>query len=668
MSFFSRRKDKKSDQQKTAETSLKRNNSQRSTQSLRKVELVNGEISDEQGGSFEGRSHTGPIQLCVDEDYDPGDLGAVIKAPTSLVRHSKLSKTLEEILKDKDALSCFIEFMESRKAGQYIKFWLDAESFQASTWSRLRSHSLNSAKRLTLSGKHYRSPSDTSVSVKQVTEDKLDTESIGSNQTLTEETSSGMVESENQTNGVPTRISSDTGQSRSKLDLPGSELETVIKAKPSSLPVTPIDPGAKHLPGSSGPDCDIRDSMECRLSDAVSTSAIKRTESLKKTNYPLEELADKLKKSIARDAVSIFQKYLSHDASSPVEITDELRNRCMAKICREDGEVDPGCFADCQEFVLNVIRIDHFPDFSTSEFLCKHQVHLLTKGQITLSDILYNDGAMFYFMEYMEQEGGSELLQFWLAVDNFWQHLMSCEGTYDGMQAQSDAMVLYDKYFSLQASHPLGFDDKTRFVVEGNICREEGPLPDCFSKTQHIVYRTMEKSFFPSFLQSEIYYKYLSELVSTVTIATDLPKQTRHKRQDSDATSVHSGQSIGSESIKNTLLAMDTSHLRKSVSPLQESDMNVDPRLLNPELLWKRQSPGMSMGKVDELGRFMSELDPQPEIDKVKGNQGFFKKRKGKDKEQEDMALQIAQKIISDVTSVTQAIGAMQTFDPPPDS
>ncbi|XP_062588041.1 A-kinase anchor protein 10, mitochondrial-like [Saccostrea cucullata] len=666
MSFFSRRKDKKSDQQKPTETSLKRNNSQKSTKSLRKVELVNGEISDERGGSFEGRSRIGPIQLCVEDD---GDLGEWTLILSPVYRHSKLSKTLTSLKCPLKKMSCFIEFLESRKAGQYIKFWLDAESFQASTWSRLRSHSLNSARRSTLSSKHYRSPSDTTASVKQGTEDKLDTGSIGSNHTLTEENSAGLVESENQTNSVPTRISYDTGQSKSRLDLPESAmLETVIKSKPSSLPATPIDLGVKHLPGSSGPDCDTRESVECRLSDAVSTSAIKRTESLKRTNLPMEELADKLKKSIARDAVSIFQKYLSHDASSPVQITDELRNRCMAKICREDGEVDPACFADCQEFVLNVMKIDHFPDFSTSEFLCKHQVHLLTNGQITLSDILYNDGAMFYFMEYMEQEGGSELLQFWLAVDNFRQHLMSFEGTYDGMQAQSDAMVLYDKYFSLQASHPLGFDDKTRFEVEGNICREEGPLPDCFAKTQHIVYRTMEKSFFPSFLQSEIYYKYLSELVSTVTIATDLPKQTRHKRQDSDAMSVHSGQSVGSESIKNTLLAMDTSHLRKSVSPLQETDMNVDPRLLNPELLWKRPSPGMSMGKVDELGRFMSELDPQPEIDKAKGNSGFFKKKQGKDKEQEDMALQIAQKIISDVTSVTQAIGAMQTFDPPPDS
>lgn len=45
----------------------------------------------------------------------------------------------------------------------------------------------------------------------------------------------------------------------------------------------------------------------------------------------------------------------------------------------------------------------------------------------------------------MEQEGGSDLLQFWLATDNFQQHLLSCDGHYDGMQAQSDAMVIYDK-------------------------------------------------------------------------------------------------------------------------------------------------------------------------------------------------------------------------------
>lgn len=55
--------------------------------------------------------------------------------------------------------------------------------------------------------------------------------------------------------------------------------------------------------------------------------------------------------------------------------------------------------------------------------------------------------------------------------------------------------VICCRYFSLQASHPLGFDDKTRFEVEGNICREEGPLPSCFAKTHHIAFRTIEKVF-----------------------------------------------------------------------------------------------------------------------------------------------------------------------------
>lgn len=46
----------------------------------------------------------------------------------------------------------------------------------------------------------------------------------------------------------------------------------------------------------------------------------------------------------------------------------------------------------------------------------------------------------------MEQEGGSNILQFWIAVENFEKHLKSHEAGYDGMQAQSDAMVLYNKY------------------------------------------------------------------------------------------------------------------------------------------------------------------------------------------------------------------------------
>jgi hypothetical protein len=54
-------------------------------------------------------------------------------------------------------------------------------------------------------------------------------------------------------------------------------------------------------------------------------------------------------------------------------------------------------------------------------------------------------------------------------------------------------LIFVHRYFSLQATHPLGFDSKCRFDVEENICREEGPLPDCFNKPREMVLYTIEK-------------------------------------------------------------------------------------------------------------------------------------------------------------------------------
>ena len=59
-------------------------------------------------------------------------------------KNSKLSKNLHELLKDHGAIPYLVQYMESCKAGALIKFWSDADSFQASTWTRLRSHSMNS--------------------------------------------------------------------------------------------------------------------------------------------------------------------------------------------------------------------------------------------------------------------------------------------------------------------------------------------------------------------------------------------------------------------------------------------------------------------------------------------------------------------------------------------
>lgn len=42
-------------------------------------------------------------------------------------------------------------------------------------------------------------------------------------------------------------------------------------------------------------------------------------------------------------------------------------------------------------------------------------------------------------------------------------------------------VVPHCRYFSMQASAPLGVGDITRIEIENSICREGGPLPECFT-------------------------------------------------------------------------------------------------------------------------------------------------------------------------------------------
>lgn len=63
---------------------------------------------------------------------------------------SSLSKTLEQVLHDTIVLPYFIQFMELRRMEHLVKFWLEAESFHSTTWSRIRAHSLNTVKQSAL--------------------------------------------------------------------------------------------------------------------------------------------------------------------------------------------------------------------------------------------------------------------------------------------------------------------------------------------------------------------------------------------------------------------------------------------------------------------------------------------------------------------------------------
>lgn len=105
------------------------------------------------------------------------------------------------------------------------------------------------------------------------------------------------------------------------------------------------------------------------------------------------------------------------------------------------------------------------------------QLDILLKDEgrcIDISDVLSNDVLMFHFMEFVDEvegRGHRSMLEFWMSVANFKRRLKSPEiclvdkvtTTPATMSAQNDAIVIYEKFISMQASSPLGFASELRY-------------------------------------------------------------------------------------------------------------------------------------------------------------------------------------------------------------
>uniref|UniRef100_A0A8C2WUL8 A-kinase anchoring protein 10 n=1 Tax=Cyclopterus lumpus TaxID=8103 RepID=A0A8C2WUL8_CYCLU len=488
---------------------------------------------------------------------------------------SRLSKTVEHVLRDNVAIPHYMHFMEHQGADHLVRFWLEAESFRSASWLRVRAHSLNSVKHSSL-------------------------------------------------------------------------------AEP-----VPASPGGSEPPELALPLCPAHENCSISLSSlntqwmgAMETEQImtyvRPIRSVwSETVYVVASVDDQLFlilffifSGIEKDAVTIFTKYISPDAVRPIPIPNEqMRNDIVAKICGEDGMVDPNCFVIAQSVVFAILEQQHFSEFLRSHHFCKYQIEVLTSGSVFLADILFCESALFYFSEYMEKEEAMNVLQFWLAADNFQNQLAAKKGQYDGQEAQNDAMILYDKYFSLQATNPLGFGDSVRMEIESNICREGGPLPDCFTTPLRQAWTTMEKVYMPGFLSSNLYYKYLSDLINSVRADefSDVScRATKH--------SVHG------------FFTLQQNAKRAAIKILKNFDeaITVDVASLDPESLYQRPYAGrMTFGKVNEMGQFIREAEPEPDVKKSKGSmfsQAMKKWVQGNsDEAQEEMAWQIAKMIVNDV-------------------
>ncbi|XP_030648645.1 A-kinase anchor protein 10, mitochondrial [Chanos chanos] len=552
-----------------------------------------------------------------------GDLGRSSVNYQAQETRSRLSKTVDQILRDNVALPYFIQFMETRSADHLVRFWLDAESFRSTSWSRVRAHSLNSVKHSSLA-----EPASTLGSPGSPDSPSSAHRDLGSDEGETEDPSSSRAPS-----SLPlTPSPQDTNSHASSL----AHHRNSISSEAGHRPSTPL----QQLP-SAGTPTRRPPSQTGTPQKGQSSNAYK-------------DLSDKLMKSIERDAVNIFTKYVSPDAARPIPITEQIRNDIVAKICGEDGQVDPNCFVIAQSVVFTIMDQQHFGEFLRSHHFCKYQIEVLTSGSVFLADILFCESALFYFSEYMEKEEAKNILQFWLAADNFQMQLAAKKGQYDGQEAQNDAMILYDKYFSLQATNPLGFGDSVRMEIESNICREGGPLPDCFTTPLRQAWTTMEKMYMPGFLSSNLYYKYLSDLINSVRADEFVVGNASALGQNA----THDGDPRGTNASDGAQTQQGTKRAVVKILKNFDEAITVDVSSLDPESLYQRPYAGrMTFGKVNELGQFIREAEPEPDVKKSKGSmfsQAMKKWVQGNsDEAQEEMAWKIAKMIVNDVMNQT---------------
>lgn len=588
--------------------------------------------------------------------------GDEAKRSDPLQVQAQFVKTVLDILHSPSTLPYFVQFLQGWGADKYARFWLEANSFRAAAITRgipqtspVRSTPQTSPTRTTPQTSPTRSTTLTSETPADVT-NRLKEESH------------------------PRKTKSHSKDAPRDLILPDlvSNIQNASDVTPLGSPegVTP-DALTCHTPRQD-PGSEVKGdcggSNDTSVSDDNVFSA--QTEELTvadDSGGPEDSRlrAQKLQRSIIEDALTIFKKYLAKNADFPLGIEEDIVELISCRISAVE-DVDPGCFVPAQEAVIGMLEREYLPKFLSSDYYLKHQIDVLTSGSVRLADIIYSDSAFPYFMEYVEQEGGQSMLQFWVAVSNFRQQLLEADPrTYDPAQAQADAVILYDKYFSLQATCPQGFSDKVRFLIEGNICPDDGLQSTCFDLPLRIVLHILERDFLPGYLSSSLHISYLSELINTVKSSVELFGRKKRTGSESTCSSEQSSSSV-SISTQNTLLAMDSSatpscRVKNLADP---SSMRIDESQLNdPDSLWRRKTfTKLSCGFVNELGRFEAEIEPHPYQRQPSSGLQKIRRLMGReeDKVKEDMAYQVAEMIIKGVTQVTLGPQGKDMPLPPP--
>uniref|UniRef100_A0A182J232 RGS domain-containing protein n=1 Tax=Anopheles atroparvus TaxID=41427 RepID=A0A182J232_ANOAO len=631
--------------------------------------------------------------LCLAERY-------CFERRDSCGRVSKLSRRMSDILAEQSSMCFFVQYMESRNALSLVKFWLDVESFKAAAFESkhlkpvtgIVGHYFPTGLHRSVSSERYDTISYLSVECDAVSmnscsentfEDTLSTEDVREVHSLTSQSCTPVP-------ATARDVVEEVDSKENICNAVGDAKHSMVQEKEvNQLEVCDIAIMRQSL----------TDDEKTQICEAGKGTSVESSSSAApKTKCEESNVFNSL---INSDAVRIYKKYLTINSPHYIEVPATALSTISLTLC--SGACSAAIFNEVQQFLLELLERNYLNPFLESSFYCKYTLEVLTSENLTLVDILGSEMALFYFMEYLEQHKKRHYLECYVAAVNFKQSFEN------KIQAQKDAIVLYEKYFSLQATCSLKLSDSVRFKLEEQICSADpANIAVCFELPVQIIERFLEQRFFAGFIKSLLYTRFINELLGKVRTnmssnVSGMVEDSRncasresgnkgHRKTLSDASSdrgvgVMRGNSREFKTISshNTLLAMSDTNFkrnRKSLVPILHTAgtnmpsatgmsgssgsidiMQIDSRqLYNPDLLWRRNSPasGLTFGRVDALGRYERDFDiagPPSGDDRWNRNKIKRAVRKlvnlSEDKAQEELAWQVAEMIVKDITSVT---------------
>ncbi len=105
--------------------------------------------------------------------------------------------------------------------------------------------------------------------------------------------------------------------------------------------------------------------------------------------------------AVAHDALSIFSKYITQEALNSINLPSEVIDTIIHKICPENqsSRIDLDCFGAGKEYVYGLLENEFYDKYLVSEYHCKYILSTLGSCSVQLSDLLYDDIAVVYFLE-----------------------------------------------------------------------------------------------------------------------------------------------------------------------------------------------------------------------------------------------------------------------------